>query len=99
MEWISRRFDTGDGGFTFDISMQFAFLVEVLQAFEKFPNDDCNVFFAEDSGFHLFDSTSGMGGSRGTERTRSEHEPPEQYLYRGERSSGVQNTGMRTRTP
>ena len=71
----------GDAGFTFDISMQFAFLVKVLQALEKFPNDNRNIFFAEDSGFHLFDSTSGIGRSRRAERTRSEHEPPEQYLY------------------
>ena len=61
--------------------MQFAFLVKVLQAFEKFPNDNRNIFFAEDSGFHLFYSTSEIGRSRGTKRTRSEHEPPEQYLY------------------
>lgn len=36
-----------------DVSMQLAFSVQVLETFEKLAKDNCNVVFAESTGFHL----------------------------------------------
>ena len=70
---------------TLDIAVQFSLRMEILKPPEELTDDDGNVLFSEDAGLHLQESKSGkshrnrVGDGRGR-LTRSEHEPPEQYL-------------------
>lgn len=65
------------GGLTFDISMQLALVVQVLQTFEQFPKEDCDIVFPEYASFHLLISCCGLERTR--KLTRSATDPPEQY--------------------
>ena len=57
--------------------------MQIFQPTQKFTDDNCNIFFSEDTWFHL---DSDDGSSAIVEYpikiidTKSEHEPPEQYL-------------------
>ena len=41
---------------TFDVSVQLALCVKVLQPFEEFSHNNRNVLFTEDAGLHLRDN-------------------------------------------
>lgn len=54
--------------------------MKVIQSTKKLTDDDGNVLFSEDARFHLVVYSVTTFGPVG-DHTRSEHEPPEQYLY------------------
>ena len=63
--------------------MQFSFTMQIFQPTQKFTNYDCNIFFSKDTWFHLDsdDNSSAIAESPIKDiDTKSEHEPPEQYL-------------------
>jgi hypothetical protein len=65
---------------TFDVPVEFTLHVEIVKATKEFANNDGDVLFSENTGFHLRRMNT-LDTKRAGERTRSEHEPPEQYLY------------------
>ena len=71
---------------TFDISVEFTLNVEIFKATKEFANDDGDVLFSENTGFHLR-CLNTLVTIHAEERTKSEHEPPEQYLYKKNRRS------------
>lgn len=63
--------------------MQLALGMQILQTLEQLPNDNRYVFLAKHPGLHLGGGETLASTNRGLTRdelTRSEQEPPEQYL-------------------
>ena len=60
--------------------MELSLDMQVLKTPQKLPHDDSDVFFAEYSWFHLSILINESAVSERAGLTRSEHEPPEQYL-------------------
>lgn len=67
---------------TFDIPVQLPFHMQVLEPTEQFADYNGYVFLAKHSRFHLKGNEHNRVAKQGVSRTRSEHEPPEQYLMR-----------------
>ena len=77
---------------TFDIAVQLSLGMEILKPPEELTDDDGDILLSEDAGLHLQGrvllESKGQSGGGNRDRmgdrpgglTRSEHEPPEQYL-------------------
>jgi hypothetical protein len=70
---------------TFDVSVKLSFDVEILQTPKQLSHDDSDILLSKYARLHLGFRVMLRHNSSPdvmAERTRSEHEPPEQYLHK-----------------
>jgi hypothetical protein len=65
---------------TFNVTMEFALRMKILKPAKKLSDYDRDIFLPKDPGFHLRARSIHETFRCRDQLTRSEHEPPEQYL-------------------